>query len=110
MPRASRVCPEPGCPQLTRGGRCDAHRSARERRRGTRQQRGYGSDHDRLRAGWQSRLDDGEVVHCWRPDCGRRIDPRAWHLGHDDHDRTIYRGPECPACNLSHGRRTSRSQ
>lgn len=37
-------------------------------------------------------------VLCWR--CGALIDRRApWDLGHDDVDRTKYRGPEHRACN-----------
>lgn len=36
---------------------------------------------------------------CWR--CRRHIPPgNPVHAGHDDHDRTVYRGPECPPCNL----------
>ena len=23
-----------------------------------------------------------------------------WHLGHDDNDRRVYRGPECVGCRL----------
>ena len=37
--------------------------------------------------------------HCWR--CGRWLDPRKpVHAGHDDHDRSVYRGAECAPCNL----------
>ncbi|MFE6645674.1 hypothetical protein ACFVJS_03865 [Nocardioides sp. NPDC057772] len=43
--------------------------------------------------------EDGERFTCWRPGCGKPIDPTNWHLGHDDHDRSRYRGPECPPCN-----------
>lgn len=36
---------------------------------------------------------------CWR--CGRYIPPSMpRHTGHDDHDRRIIRGNECPPCNL----------
>lgn len=39
-------------------------------------------------------------AYCWR--CGRHLPPGSKaHAGHDDHDRTRYRGPECPSCNLS---------
>lgn len=104
MPRkAARPCAQPGCGALLpRAGRCPAHASEQERARGSRQQRGYDQHHDALRRSWQRRLDAGEQVDCWR--CGRRIDPGNWHLGHDDDDRSVYRGPECPPCNLSHGR------
>lgn len=37
--------------------------------------------------------------YCWR--CGRHIPPTMpRHTGHDDHDRSIIRGNECPSCNL----------
>lgn len=97
-----RVCLEPGCPALTHTSRCERHTREREQARGTRQQRGYDADHDKLRAEWQRRLDQGETVLCWR--CltqGRRtpIDPTAWDLGHEDGDKTVHKGPECWACN-----------
>lgn len=95
-----RVCAEPGCPTLTTNRRCPTHTRQVDKARGTRQQRGYTKHHDALRAHWQHRMDTGEQVHCWRPNCGQVIDPNNWHLGHDDHNRTIYRGPECPLCNL----------
>lgn len=95
-----RVCSVPGCGTLVqKAGKCPAHRRQYEQARGTRQQRGYGSEHDRLRAAWQAILDTGKPIICWRPGCGKRIDPKTWDLGHDDHDRTIYRGPECIGCN-----------
>ena len=95
-----RVCSEPGCPVLIdQGTRCPTHTRQRDQARGTRQARGYDAAHDRLRASYQRRMDAGEPFVCWR--CSRLIDPDDWHLGHDDHDRTRYRGPECPPCNLS---------
>jgi hypothetical protein len=41
------------------------------------------------------------VTVCWR--CGQPISdpPRRVHLGHDDDDRTIYRGPEHASCNTA---------
>lgn len=99
-----KVCIEPGCPELTRKSRCTEHERAKDRARGTRQERGYGADHVRLRADYQRRMDAGEVFVCWR--CAERgrphdVDPDDWHLGHDDHDRSIYRGPECTTGNLA---------
>lgn len=39
------------------------------------------------------------TAYCWR--CGKYLPPGSpAHAGHDDHDRTVYRGPECPTCNL----------
>lgn len=44
---AKRVCPVPGCPALTEGGRCSEHRKAYEMQRGTPAQRGYDARHRR---------------------------------------------------------------
>lgn len=68
---------------------------------------GYGAEHQRLRAAWQKRIDDGEDVRCWRN--GEPILPGMdWDLGHDDNDRTKYNGPECVKCNrATKGHRTS---
>ena len=61
-------------------------------RAGSTTQRGYGVQHVALRAELAPAVERGEV-NCWR--CGRPIKPgQAWDLGHDDHDRTLYRGPE----------------
>ncbi len=43
MPRAKRVCPTPGCPTLTDGGRCPQHQRDADLDRGTATQRGYTS-------------------------------------------------------------------
>lgn len=94
------VCIETGCPNLTDKRRCPAHARAADQARGKRAH-GSGTDwqHTKLRRSWQRRMDAGEAVDCWR--CGRPIDRTDWHLGHDDHDRRQYRGPEHPHCNLS---------
>lgn len=99
MPR--KVCAEPGCPTLTDRTRCNTHERARDRARGTRQERGYGADHDREAKRWRDAVRRGELVTCWR--CGDPItDPNDCHLGHDDHDRRVTRGPEHGrGCNLS---------
>jgi len=94
-----KVCAEAGCPALTETTRCHVHTRAKDKARGTRQQRGYDAAHDHLRRDYQSRMNRGETFNCWR--CGDPIDPEHWHLGHDDHDRTTYRGPECVPCNLA---------
>jgi hypothetical protein len=55
-------------------------------------------EHKARRAAGQRQVDAG-VAYCWR--CGAWLPPgQVWHLGHDDEDRTVYRGPECPPCNL----------
>jgi hypothetical protein len=83
---------------------CDQHAVTYEQQRGSRQARGYGMTHDRLRRSWARRLADGELVFCWR--CGHRVfADSAWDLGHDDHDRSRHRGPECENCNRRAGGR-----
>jgi hypothetical protein len=55
--------------------------------------RGYGGEHQKLRRQYADQLEREGVLQCWR--CGRPILPgMKWHLGHDDWDRSIYRGPE----------------
>jgi hypothetical protein len=74
--------------------------------RGSTADRGYGSAHQRERARWAPRVLAGEC-YCWR--CDTWLDPREpWDLGHDDNDRSIYRGPECRPCNrATNGRKSS---
>ena len=96
----------PTCPVMLSSSvrYCDEHAVAYEQRRGTRQARGYGVDHDRLRRSWDRRLAAGELVYCWR--CGARIvRGTGWDLGHDDQDRARHRGPECETCNRRAGGR-----
>lgn len=50
MPRALKVCSRPGCPNLTRSGRCPACEGEADRRRGTAAERGYtGRGHQAFR-------------------------------------------------------------
>lgn len=94
---AMRVCSQPGCPTLTRSGKCDRHRREADKARGTRQERGYTAAHQRERAQWK-RILDRRPWPCAR--CGEWIQiGDAWDLGHDDHDRSKWVGPEHPACN-----------
>jgi len=91
------VCIESGCPALTRKTRCHEHERANDKARGTRHERGYDAQHDAERARWAPLVATGNVK-CWR--CRLHIAPDApWDLGHDDRDRTVYRGPEHEACN-----------
>jgi len=99
MARAKKICANPGCPEITDQSRCRVHRAEADRARGTKTQRGYGKQFQSERKVWVRMVAEG-VVSCWR--CLKPIAPGAdFHLGHDDHDRTITRGPECPKCNLS---------
>ncbi|MEC4836868.1 hypothetical protein R2362_20240 [Mycobacteroides chelonae] len=59
---------------------------------GTTTQRGYDYQHKKLRAQLKPEVEAGRAT-CWR--CGQPIRKgQAWDLGHDDDDRTKYRGPE----------------
>ena len=60
-------------------------------------ERGYGHAHQQERKRWAPRVATGRII-CWR--CGHPIQiAAAWDLGHDDHDRTRYLGPEHLRCN-----------
>jgi len=111
MPRAWSPCSTPGCPTPTPPGvsKCAPCRSEAERKRGTRQARGYDATHDTLRAHWLPLVAGGGVT-CWR--CGELIHPsEPWDLGHDDVDRTRYRGPEhANRCNRSAGGKAAHQQ
>lgn len=108
---AKRVCRIPKCPTLVDAdayrGLCDVHRKATDKARGTRKQRGYGTAHQQQRATYVQAIKDGHQCLCWR--CGQPItDPADLHLGHDDNDRSITRGPEhSRRCNLSAAGRSS---
>ena len=92
-----KVCLEPGCPTLTRATRCTQHERAKDRARGSAAARGYGRAHKAKRASWAEVVAQGGVS-CWR--CGELIAPGdPFDLGHDDIDRTKYRGPEHVQCN-----------
>jgi transcription elongation factor Elf1 len=72
------------------------------RAKGTTTARGYGSRHQARRRAIAKRLAAGAVLTCWR--CGGAlVHGMAWDLGHDDEDRSQYRGPEHRRCNRSAG-------
>jgi len=69
--------------------------------------RGYGGDHQRLRAQWKPKVDAGQAfchaAICLKPT--RWIQPGTpWHLGHTP-DRTAWTGPEHEQCNESEAAR-----
>lgn len=107
MARAMHPCRDHGCARPVPAGvtRCPEHTRAHDAKRGSRKQRGYGTDHQRLRLALAPLVQAGRAT-CWR--CGLPIAPDdAWHVGHDDHDRTRTRGTEHASCNLSAAGRAS---
>ena len=101
-----RVCNAIGCPVLIDGpGRCPTHQREAETRRGSRQQRGYGSEHDAERKRW------AKVIARMPVPCARCHEPimagMDWALDHTD-DRTDYLGPSHAFCNNSAGGKASR--
>lgn len=97
MPR--RPCLD--CGTLTPSTRCLPCRRTQQRNRGrpTTTQRGYGAEHQARRQALKPHVDAGKA-NCWR--CSEPIQPgEPWDLGHDDHNRTQYRGPEHADCNRS---------
>jgi hypothetical protein len=71
-------------------------------------ERGYGRAHQQRRAQLAPIVRSGRAT-CWR--CGKQIGANEpWDLGHDDHDRSIYRGPECRRCNRGTMKRASHSR
>ena len=100
MPRAKRICAKPGCPKVANGSYCTEHNREKERARGSREERGYGHAHRELRKAFIPEHQAGTLI-CWR--CREIIPPNEpFDLGHDDEDRTIYRGAE-------HARRCNRA-
>ena len=93
------------CPTTVPAGTrlCSPCSQTHERERGSRHERGYGQQHVRERARWQTRIDAGEVIYC-ADGCGTRITGTIWDLGHTD-DRSGYLGPMTQAHNRSDGGR-----
>lgn len=92
MPRAKRICGKASCPHVADGRYCTKHNAEYEQARGSSNQRGYGAGHQALRRAFIPEVLAG-MATCWR--CKEPIKPdEAWDLGHDDEDRTKYKGPE----------------
>jgi len=69
--------------------------------------RGYGNKHQRLRKAFAAAVEVGAV---WCSRCGKLIEAgEKWDLGHDDHDRSVYTGPEHQKCNRSTAARREQS-
>lgn len=101
----------PNCPQVLPAGTryCDSCALLYERRRGSRQSRGYDAHHDALRRHYARRLDEGETFICSRCQSQSALITAntPWHLDHTD-DRTDYLGPAHEGCNVSAGGKKSR--
>lgn len=73
--------------------------------------RGYGHVHQTIRARWTPKVAAGRVRCARGPACKRAelvdgqvvggliLPTEPWDLGHDDHDRSRWTGPEHQACN-----------
>jgi hypothetical protein len=100
-------CLEAGCTARTTATRCRTHQRQRDLARGTRQQRGYDANHDRLRAALLAAYDPVDP-------CPRCLDslgpvPRLLDLGHVEGDRTRWSGLEHRECNRGQRRPARRS-
>lgn len=101
--RVCRDCRAIYNPQSTgaRNGRCPTCARTADQARGTRTDRGYGPQHQALRAHWQQRINAGEDVRCAR--CREPIlRGSRWALDHTG-DRTGYLGPSHEFCNNQAG-------
>jgi hypothetical protein len=55
------------------------------------------AEHKAARKHYKTLVERGVILRCWR--CGARIVPGNWHVGHDDVNVNLIRGPECATCN-----------
>ena len=106
-----RVCPEPGCPELTEGGRCERHRlearRASDARRPSARKRGYDQR-------WEQTSSDYLAAHRFCEDEEGCIEPatEVHHLdglgplGPDGHDWNNLQA----LCHRHHSKRTARDQ
>jgi len=86
--RWKKVCVESGCGKFqVRNSRCDGHAKIYELKRGSRHERGYGSEHDSIRRALLVDLRNSElrgvVLICWR--CLEPI--HSWQELDADHSR-----------------------
>jgi 5-methylcytosine-specific restriction protein A len=92
VPSALRVCPHPGCPELTRGGPCPEH--ARDSRVGSAWRRGYDAAWQQLRDRVRRRL----IALGISPICGARL-PGAELT---THSRCAAEGRDVPGTHYDH--------
>ena len=118
MPYAApRPCPAPGCPELTNGGRCPAHRRARnaamDARRGSPAERGYDRAWRRLRRLKLAAAPWCEIrTHCAKLSILERLATEV------DHIESVRERPDLrlvwsnlrSACKRCHSARTMRDQ
>lgn len=118
MPRALRVCPSSGCPNLTPGGPCPTCKTTREQTRGTPRQRGYGGRHWRTQRRACLRRDpictcttdghDHPPTGCWRQSTVADHDPHERRdlvaQGVPDPDALHYLKGKCASC---HNKKTA---
>ncbi|WP_425456791.1 endonuclease domain-containing protein [Aeromicrobium piscarium] len=97
-----RVCAESGCPALTTTTRCPVHTRKRDRARGTSTERGYGSDHRRLRTELLPAALGKPCHFCGEP----MLAGQSLALDHTE-DRSGYRGIVHLSCNAADGGRRS---
>jgi 5-methylcytosine-specific restriction protein A len=105
MPRAARICSQPGCPQIAGDeGRCAEHRAQRERadraQRPTPAQQGYDWAWRKRRAAYLKRYPYCAACGTWATDVDHVIAKRNGGTDDDDNLESL-----CHAC---HSRKTAR--
>lgn len=103
---AKKPCIETGCSvPAENGSRCTLHARERDAQRGSRQQRGYDADHERIRATlvrlWLLALRRGEVWYC--PRCNLPLE-RGQLVEADHYGETLFENLKAKADRLSHRR------
>lgn len=78
------------------------HRKVKTNADRERQRKYDSAEHRAARAYWTPIVAAGQA-RCWRPTCRKTLVPGRWHVGHDDHQVTVIRGPECDTCNRKAG-------
>jgi hypothetical protein len=92
---SKRVCRVHGCPRIQDAKLCNEHARAHEKSRGSRQQRGYDTAHDKER----TRITRSGIENHRCARCGVQFERgEPFQLGHTD-DRLDWSGPEHIKCN-----------